>query len=73
MNIHQGDNVLVNLAPFIGSARPSSQSIPCSVLAITETHVEVTTLEPFRTVSLWVSSRWIDSKLGLTESQLLSA
>ena len=72
MGIQQGEHVLVNLAPFIGSLRPSNQSIPCSVLAITETQVEVTTLEPFRTLSLWISSRWIDSKLECSEQQLLS-
>ena len=73
MDVQQGEQVLVNLAPFIGSLRPCNQSIPCSVLAIAETQVEVTTLEPFRELSLWVSSRWIDSKLDCTERQLLSA
>ena len=53
---------LVNLAPFIGSLQHSNESIPCDVLAIDGTSVEVTTLEPFRRFSLWVSSRWIDSR-----------
>ena len=72
MGIQQGEHVLVNLAPFIGSSRPSKHSIPCSVLAIDGTMVEVETAEPYRRVSLWVSSRWIDSKLERTERQLLS-
>ena len=72
MGIQQGEHVLVNLAPFIGSSGHSKQSIPCSVLAIYGTMVEVETAEPYHRVSLWVSSRWIDSKLERTERQLLS-
>lgn len=70
MDIRQGEHILVNLAPFIGSSRPSSQSIPCDVLAIDESRVEVRTLEPYRKLSLWVSSAWIDSKLESAERQL---
>jgi hypothetical protein len=72
MSIKQGEHVLVNLAPFIGWLQPSKHSIPCSVLAIDGTVVEVETAEPFRRFSLWVSSSWIDSKLDRTERQLLS-
>jgi hypothetical protein len=72
MDIQQGEHVLVNLAPFIGSLRHSNRSIPCSVLAIDGAVVEVETAEPYRRVSLWISSRWIDGKLERTERQLLS-
>jgi hypothetical protein len=69
MDIQQGQRVLVNLAPFIGSQQRSRQSIPCDVLATTETQVEVGTVEPCRRLSLWVSSRWIDSRLEPSERQ----
>ena len=72
MGIQQGEHVLVNLAPFIGSSRHSKESIPCDVLAIDGTSVEVETKEPYRRVSLWVGASWIDSKLEHTERQLVS-
>ena len=69
MNIHEGHRVLVNLAPFIGEGR-SETVIPCDVVATTDTQVEVPTLEPYRRLSLWVSSRWIDRRLEPCERQL---
>ena len=72
MDIQQGEHVLVNLAPFIGSLQHSNESIPCDVLAIDGTSVEVTTLEPFRRFSLWVSSRWIDSRIDPSHRQSAS-
>ena len=65
MDIRQGEHVLVNLAPFIGSARRSNESIPCNVRAIDDSWVEVETEEPpYRRFSLWVASTWIDGKAG---------
>ena len=72
MDIQQGEHVLVNLAPFIGSSRRSNESIPCDVLTIEGTSIEVGTEEPYRRFSLWVASSWIDSKVERTESHLLS-
>ena len=34
MNVREGDRVAVNIAPFIGSALRSEQTIPCTVLAV---------------------------------------
>jgi hypothetical protein len=63
VDIQEGDWVLVNLAPFIGTSRRSHESIPCRVLAADATHVEVRTEDPFREVSLRVLTTWIDGKL----------
>jgi hypothetical protein len=62
MDIEIGDDVLVNLAPFIGSSRRSRNSIPCRVVAVEANHVEVRTLYPFREFSLRVLSVWIEGK-----------
>lgn len=63
MDIRKGDRVLVNLAPFIGSALPSKESIPCVVLDLNEVQVHVRTEPPYREVSLWVLSTWINGKV----------
>jgi hypothetical protein len=63
MDVQEGDWVLVNLAPFIGSSRRSRVRIPCRVLAVATTHVEVGTEHPFREVSLRVPPAWIEDKL----------
>jgi len=60
MNIQQGDRVLVNVAPFIGSKSRGKESIPCGVLAVSGDQIHVRSQEPYRSVSLWVSSEWID-------------
>lgn len=72
MDIQQGEHVLVNLAPFIGSLRHSNESIPCDVLAIDGTLVEVETKEPCRRFSLWVASTWIDGRIDPSHRQLAS-
>ena len=63
MEIHQGEWVLVNLAPFIGARRRCRESIPCRILAVDATHVVVGTEHPFRELSLCVASAWIEGKL----------
>jgi hypothetical protein len=63
MAIQKGDQVLVNVAPFVGSLRRSKESIPCRVVAVDEPHVQVETDYPYRTVSLWILSDWIEGKL----------
>jgi hypothetical protein len=60
MDIKQGDHVFVNVAPFIGSVMRSKESIPCEVLAVEGIHAEVRVLPPYREVSLWVLSSWIE-------------
>jgi hypothetical protein len=62
MDIHTGDRVLVNLAPFIGSLRRHPESILCRVLAIDGSRVEVLTEFPCRDFSLWVASNWIEGR-----------
>jgi hypothetical protein len=72
MDIQRGERVLVNLAPFIGAARRSNESIPCNVLKIDGTLVEVETEEPtYRRFSLWVASSWIDGKAGPSEPHFM--
>ena len=63
MNLREGDWVFVNLAPFIGSCRRCQESIPCRVLAIDGTHVEIRTDYPLRVLSLAVLATWIEGKL----------
>jgi hypothetical protein len=60
MNIQKGNRVLVNVAPFIGSWHRSKDSIPCRVLTIKESSIEVATEHPYRELSMWISPNWID-------------
>jgi len=62
MDVHKGDHVLVNLAPFIGSLRRNKQSVVCEVLAVDGDEVEVRTLPPCREFTLRVERFWIDRK-----------
>ena len=61
MRVQEGDQVRINVAPFIGSLRRNTESIPCRVLAIDGPHIEVRTAHPFREFSLWVETAWVDS------------
>jgi hypothetical protein len=63
MDLRKGDHVLVNAAPFIGSRRRNLESIPCRILSVHQSHVEVCTMQPYREFSLWVGSDWIERKL----------
>lgn len=60
MEIQKGDRVLVNIAPFIGSLTPGSESIPCKVLEVDGCQVRVRTEPPYREVCLWVLAGWIE-------------
>ncbi|MFZ1935235.1 MAG: hypothetical protein WCB27_10955 [Thermoguttaceae bacterium] len=62
MGIQKGDHVLVNVAPFIGSVMRGSESIPCEVLDVDGIQVYVRAEPPYRGVSLWVLSSWVDSQ-----------
>ena len=60
MEIQTGDRVLVNVAPFIGSIMRSDESIPCEVLDVDGIQVHVRAEPPYRGVSLWILSDWVD-------------
>ncbi len=55
--------MLVNVAPFIGSARRSRDSVPCEVIEVDGTRIRVAAEPPYRKVELWVKAAWIDGKL----------
>jgi len=62
MDIQKGDRVLVNVAPFIGSVMRGNDSIPCEVLDVDGLQVHVRAEPPYRGVSLWVLSNWVDGR-----------
>jgi len=72
MEIQKGDRVLVNVAPFIGSIMRSNESVPCEVLDVDGIQVHVRAESPYREVSLWVLSSWVDSRLR-QKRELLSS
>ena len=63
MDIQKGSRVLVNVAPFIASSHRGKDAIPCRVLSVEESAVEVATEFPYREHSMWVSSTWIERLL----------
>jgi hypothetical protein len=72
MDIQIGDRVLVNVAPFIGSVMRGHESIPCEVLDVDNLHIYVRAEPPYRDVSLWVLSSWIDGRPGQKRELLTS-
>lgn len=72
MNIHEGDRVLVNVAPFIASTRRQDSSIPCRVLKVDEGRVLVSTLAPARQFDLWVETCWVDRVLERPRTPILA-
>ncbi len=62
MDIHEGDRVLVNVAPFIGSVTRCDGSVPCEVLEVNGFQIRVRAELPYRPVSLWILSSWIDGR-----------
>lgn len=60
MNVHEGDRVLVNVAPFIASARRQRSSVPCEVLRVDGGRLFISTQSPYRQVDMWVDDCWID-------------
>ena len=67
MDIQTGDRVLVNVAPFIGSARRNKDSVPCDVTGVDGTQIRVTTDFPYRKVDLWVQASWVDERVERAE------
>jgi hypothetical protein len=63
MNVHEGDRVLVNVAPFIASVRRQPSSVRCHVLQVAEGRVLVSTQSPCRQFDLWVEDVWIERVL----------
>lgn len=61
VEIREGNRVMVNLAPFIGSKVRSRQSVSCRILAVDGDHLQVATEFPYRSVTLWIPPRWIES------------
>jgi hypothetical protein len=72
MDIQKGDRVLVNVAPFIGSLMRGNESIPCQVLDVDGLQVHVRAEPPYRDVSLWILSSWIEDRPG-QKRELLSS
>jgi hypothetical protein len=72
MQIEKGERVLVNVAPFIGSIMRSDESIPCEVLDVDGIQVHVRAEPPYRPVSLWVLSSWVDGRLRQKQELLTS-
>ena len=62
MDIQEGDRVLVNVAPFIGSVMRCDESVPCEVLEVNGLQIHVRAEPPYRPVSLWILSSWIDGR-----------
>ena len=72
MDIQKGDRVLVNVAPFIGSMMRGHESIPCEVLDVDGLQVHIRAEPPYRDVSLWILSNWVDGRPG-QKQELLSS
>jgi hypothetical protein len=72
MDVRKGDRVLVNVAPFIGSAVRGEESIPCEALAVDGLQVLVRVEPPYRTVSLWVLTSWIEGQVEQKRELLTS-
>ena len=70
MTIRKGDQIRVNLAPFIGSVQRCGEVIPCRVVAVDGPYVEISTAYPYRELSLRVESTWIEADV---EKEALSA
>ena len=62
MEMKTGDQVLVNLAPFIGSPTACRDRVSCVVLDVVGDQVHVRTEPPYREVALWVDLLWIEGK-----------
>jgi hypothetical protein len=58
--IRKGSRLAVNLAPFIGSTLRSKHHVPCQAIELREGSVLVRTEAPYRSISLWVETNWVD-------------
>jgi hypothetical protein len=62
IRVHEGQQVQVNLAPFIGWQHRSRQSVACRVIAVRGDSVHVSTLNPCRQVTMWVQRSWVEAE-----------
>lgn len=62
MEIHSGDQLFVNLAPFIGSPVRSRHRVLCRAVAVEEGLVHVIVEPPCREVEMWVEPQWVESE-----------
>jgi hypothetical protein len=69
MDIQKGDRVLVNVAPFIGSIMRCDESVLCEVLEVDGLQLHVRVEPPYRGVSLWILSSWVDGRPRQSESR----
>lgn len=60
MEIHPGDQLEVNLAPFIGSPIRSRHTVSCRAVAVREGLIQVIAEPPCREVEMWVEPRWVE-------------
>jgi hypothetical protein len=72
MDIQKGDRVLVNLAPFIGWERRAKTAIPCRVLAVQGTRLQVTAEYPCRDVTLSIQVDSVEERLESEEQPCLA-
>jgi len=59
MPLKVGDQVLVNVAPFIASPHQQSEAVACSVLEVDGRRLKVCTCDPLREIELWIDDRWV--------------
>ncbi len=69
VNIGVGDLVQVNAAAFIGSQCRNPDTIPCEVLGLESGRVYVQTQLPYRTFTIWVDRRWVETAGNPCEPQ----
>jgi len=73
MDYCKGEQVLVNLAPFIGWTTRSDEQVTCDILAVEGDRVRIRTREPYRSVALWVERSWIEGRAFDREKSLVLA
>jgi hypothetical protein len=61
MEIRKGEHVNVNVAPFIGCARPGAETIPCEVIETDGPFLRVRAQPPYRGATMWILSTWIEA------------
>jgi hypothetical protein len=72
VNTEKRDRVLVNVAPFIGSMSRCRGSVPCEILERRGNRVYVRTEPPYRELTLWILSDWIQGEPAGEEQSLVS-
>jgi hypothetical protein len=60
MEVHAGDSARINAAAFTGSRLRNREAIPCDVLAVEESRLQVKTRFPYRVFTMWVGAEWLE-------------